>query len=135
MPTNIFNNYIPKFVVELNRANEDIRFVSTSYFDQNGDVYVLDARTVNPSVIQTTQSLQELRPEISTTFPFKIVLPLDFDSANILQVPSIEGVPTASQHYYAPIYFERYTPDILQLIDRTFTELDVETEEVEPLPT
>lgn len=120
---NLFSNYIPKFVVELNRANEDVRFVSTSYFDANGDVYEFDARTINPLIIQTTQSLQELRPEVSTTFPFKIVIPLDVDGANVLQVPTAFGPPTASQHYYAPIYFERYTPDIIRLIDKNFTEL------------
>jgi hypothetical protein len=92
---NLFNNYIPKFIVELNRANEDIRFVSTSYFDVNGDVYEFDARTINPLIIQTTQSLQEIRPEVSTTFPFKIVIPLDVDGANVLQVPTTFGPPTA----------------------------------------
>jgi hypothetical protein len=122
---NIFNNYIPKFIVELDRANEDIRFVSTSYFDATGDVYELDVRTINPIVIQTTQSIEELRPDVSTTFPFKIVLPLDIDGANILLVPTVNNAPTASQHYYTPIYFERYTPEIIRLIDKNFTELEI----------
>ena len=125
--SNLFDTYIPKFIVDINRANDDITFVSTSYFAPDGDVYLLDKRTVNISVIQTTQSLQELQPEVSTKYPFKIVMPLDVDGANLLQVPTLEGAPTASQHYYAPVWFERYTPDVVNLIDRNFTELDIDT--------
>jgi hypothetical protein len=123
MTTNIFTNYIPKFIVDLNRNNEDITFVSTSYFDTNGDVYILDTRAVNPVIIQTTQSLQELQPEVSAVYPFKIVVPLDPDGVNVLRIPTFESIPTASQHYYAPIYFERYNRDVLNRIEKSFTEL------------
>lgn len=122
----IFNAYIPKFIVDLDRANDDVRFVSTSYFAPDGDVYILDKRTVNPSVIQTTQSLEELQPEVSIKYPFKIVMPLDADGASVLQVPTIDTVPTASQHYYAPMLFERYTPDIVNLVDKNFVELTLD---------
>jgi hypothetical protein len=133
MTPNIFTNYISKFIVELNRDNDDITFVSTSYFDTNGDVYVLDKRTVNPAIIQTTQSLQELQPEVSETFPFKVVVPLDPDGVNVLQVPTVETVPTASQHYYAPIYFERYNPDVINRIEKSFVELTSVVDELEEL--
>jgi len=123
MIPNLFTNYIPKFIVELNRSNEDITFVSTSYFDANGDVYILDKRAVNPTIIQTTQSLQELQPEVSEVYPFKIVVPLDPDNVNVLRIPTAESTPTASQHYYAPIYFERYNPEVLTRIEKSFTEL------------
>lgn len=128
---NIFNSYIPKFVVNLNKNNEDIIFVSESYFSPSGDIYELDKRTVAPIVIQTTQSLNELVPEVSDTYPFKIVTPIDEDGATILLSPSVDSVPTASQHYYAPIYFERYLPEVLNNLDKTFVELTNEAPEVE----
>ena len=120
---NILNSYIPKFLVDLKKNNEDIIIVSSSYFSPEGDVYELDTRTLSPNLIQTTQSLQELQPEISTVYPFKIVTPLDFDGATILQSPSMTTEPTASQGYYAPIYFERYNADVIRNIDTRFTEL------------
>lgn len=121
----IFSAYIPKFIVDLDRANEDVRFVSTSYFapDGSGDVFILDKRTVRSSALQTTQSLQELQPDVSDKYPFKIVTPLDVDGATIIQVPTIEGVPTASQHYYAPMFFERYNQEVVNRIDKSFKEL------------
>jgi hypothetical protein len=121
--SNLFNTYIPKFIVDLNRPSGDITFVSTSYFAPDGDVYLLDKRTVNTSVIQTQQSIQELVPDVSTQYPFKIVIPLDVDGSNILQVPSLAGIPTASQHYYAPMWFERYNTQVINLLDKNFTEL------------
>jgi hypothetical protein len=120
---NIFNSYIPKFLVDLNKNNEEIIIVSSSYFSPEGDIYELDTRTLSPNLIQTTQSLQELQPEISTVYPFKIVTPLDFDGSTILQSPSMTTQPTASQGYYAPIYFERYNADVIRNIDTRFTEL------------
>jgi hypothetical protein len=121
--SNILDSYIPKFLVDLKKNNEDIITVTTQYFSPDGDVYELDTRTLSPNLIQTTQSLQELRPEISTVYPFKIVMPLDFDGSTILQGPSMTTEPTASQGYYAPIYFERYNPDVIRNIDTQFTEL------------
>ena len=121
----IFNSYIPKFLVDLNKNNEDIITVTTKYFSPEGDIYELDTRTLSPNLIQTTQSLQELQPEISTVYPFKIVTPLDFDGSTILQSPSMTTQPTASQGYYAPIYFERYNADVIRNIDTRFTELSI----------
>lgn len=120
---NIFNSYIPKFLVDLKKNNEDIITVTTNYFSAEGDVYELDTRTLSPNLIQTTQSLQELQPEISTVYPFKIVTPIDFDGSTILQSPSITTEPTASQGYYAPIYFERYNQDVIRNIDKNFSDL------------
>jgi len=120
---NIFNSYIPKFLVDLKKNNEDIIIVSSSYFSPEGDIYELDTRTLSPNLIQTTQSLQELQPEISMVYPFKIVTPLDFDGSTILQSPSMTTDPTASQGYYAPIYFERYNVDVIRNINTQFTEL------------
>lgn len=122
---NILNSYIPKFLIDLKKANDDIITVTTQYFSPEGDVYELDTRTISPVLVQTTQSLEELQPEISMTYPFKIVTPLDFDGSTIIQSPSITTSPTASQGYYAPIYFERYNPDVIRNIDTTFNELTV----------
>ena len=123
MARNILNSYIPKVFVELNRNNEDIITVSTNYLSPDGDSYVLDRETVSPILVQTTQSLAELQPEISNVYPFVTVTPLDFDGATIILSPSVDTEPTASQGYYVPIYFERYNPDIVNLIDTTFVEL------------
>jgi hypothetical protein len=122
---NILDSYIPKFIVDLNRNNDDIITVRTNYLSPEGDVYELDTRTVSPVLIQTTQSLEELRPEISTVYPFKIVTPLDPDGSTVLLSPTITSLPTASQGYYVPIYFERYRAEFLENIDRSFTELTV----------
>lgn len=122
---NIFNSYIPKFLVNTSNTNDDIITVTTKYFSPSEDVYELDTRVIVPILIQTTQSLQELQPEISNVYPFKIVTPLDFDGATILQSPGANTVPTASQGYYAPIYFERYNADVIRNIETTFTELTV----------
>lgn len=121
--SNIFNTYIPKFLVNIQKDNEDIIFVSSSYFSDAGDVYTLDTRTISPNVIQTTQSISELQPEVSSVYPFKIAVPVDIESASVILVPTIENFPTASQHYYAPLYFERYRQEIIVNIDKNFTEL------------
>lgn len=121
----ILNSYIPKFLVDLNRTNDDVIQVETQYLSPEGDVYVLDKRTIAPVMIQTTQSLQELRPEISEVYPFKIVTPIDVDGSTIILTPTPEYAPTASQGYYVPIYFERYEKEFIQNINRSFTELTV----------
>jgi len=121
----ILRSYIPKYIVDLNRDNEDVITVSTQYFSPSGDVYELDKRTISPSVIQTTQSLQELQPEVSNVYPFAIVPPKDVDGSTIIVGPSIETFPTASQNYYAPVYFERYNFQIINQIDKSFNELTV----------
>lgn len=122
--SNIFDTYVPKFIVNLNRENEDIVTVETRYFSEEGDVYTLDLRTVAPNVLQTVQSLGELEPEVSTTYPFKVVTPIQEDGSTLIYTPSINTIPTASQHYYAPIYFERINPLIIYNLDKSFTELD-----------
>lgn len=119
----IFNSYLPKFLVELKRKNEDIAVVTTKYIGSGNELYELDTRVIAPIVVSTTRSLQELQPEISTAYPFKIVTPLDYDGATILQSPSVDTQPTASQGYYAPIYFERYNKEVLKEIDTEFKEL------------
>lgn len=118
-----FQSYIPRFLVNLNRDNGSVINVSTRYFSPEGDVYLLDKRTVSQTVIQTTQSLQELRPEVSDVYPFAIVPPKDADGSTILESPSVQTFPTASQLYYAPIVFERYQQSVMASINKTFTEL------------
>jgi len=122
---NIFKSYVPKFIVDVNRYNEDILIVSSSNFSPQGDTYVVQRAAVSPSVIQTTQSLNELRPEISNVYPYKAVTPLDFDGSTVILTRGPETVPTASQHYYAPVYFERYKQEVVQLVDDQFTELTI----------
>lgn len=122
---NILDSYVPKFIVELNRNNDDIITVTTEYLSPEGDIYELDKRSVSPILVQTTQSLQELRPEISTVYPFKIVTPVDVDGATIIVSATPNTIPTASQGYYVPIYFERYQTEFVQNVNREFTELTV----------
>jgi len=123
--SNFLDSFIPKYLVNLKKKNEDIITVSTKNFSADGDIFTIDTRVVSPIVIQTTQSLQELQPEISEVYPYKIVTPLDYDGSTIIISPSISTFPTASQGYYIPIYFERYNRDVIVNIDKTFTELKV----------
>jgi hypothetical protein len=121
----ILNSYIPKFLVDLKRNNEDVIKVSTKYLANDGYQYELVEETVSPSLTQTTQSLQELQPEISNVFPFKTVTPIQTDGSTLILTPSADTIPTASQGYYVPIYFERYSQTVIRNIDKTFTELTV----------
>ena len=123
---NILDSYLPKYIVDLHRENEDTITVRTRRFSQDGDEYELDIRTVQPNALQTSQSLNELRPEVSDTYPFKVVTPIDFDGATLIYGPSANTFPTASQHYYVPTYFERLTYDIMKLVDKGFYELEME---------
>lgn len=120
----IFNSYLPKFLVELKRQNEDVDMVTTRYL-VSGSItsYELDTRVIAPVLVNTTESLAELRPDISNVYPFKIVTPIDTDGSTIILTPSIETTPTASQGYYAPIYFERYDHTVIKAIDTSFKEL------------
>ena len=122
---NILDSYIPKFLVELNRNNDDVINVTTRYLSTEGDVYELDRRAISPIMVQTTQSIQELKPEISNVYPFKVVTPIDPDGSTVILSPTIEAIPTASQGYYVPIYFERYRTEIVDNINKNFTELTV----------
>jgi hypothetical protein len=131
--TNIFETYIPKFLVTLkNKENDDLIFVSSSNFSTNGDVYILDKRVILPNVIETEESLNNIQPDVSDVYPFKVVLPLDADESSILYTPTIENPPTASQYYYTPLYFERYRPSIVNAINRDFTELTLEYDDDGP---
>lgn len=129
----IFNSYISKLYVSLNKANDDVIVVSSSYFSPEGDVFVLDKRTISPSVIPTVQSIQDLSPEVSSVYPYKIVPPLDFDSSSIILSPTIDTPVTASQNYYTPVYFERYERDIIAIINKSFTELEPPPEPETPI--
>jgi hypothetical protein len=117
--------YISKVIIGQNTNNDDVIQISTDFLSANGDVFTLDTRAISPSVIQTTSSISELKPEVSAVYPFKIVTPVDVDGSTILQSPSSQTQVTASQNYYTPIYFERYRLEILQLIDKQFNELTV----------
>jgi hypothetical protein len=118
----IFTSYISKLLIN-RRDNDDVVKVTTKYFSPEGDVFELDTRVISPSIIQTEDSIAELKPEVSEIYPYKIVLPIEEDGANFLRSPSVSTEVTASQNYYAPVYFERYNPEVLIFIDREFKEL------------
>lgn len=124
--SNFLDSFVPKYLVTVNKKNEEIITVSTKNLSADGDTFIVDTRVLVPSVIETTQSLQELQPEVSDVYPYKIVTPVDYDGATILISPSISTQPTASQGYYVATYFERYNLDIVKNIDKNFVELSVE---------
>lgn len=128
---NIFQSYISKLFVDINRNNDDVITISTQFLSPEGDVFTLDRRTLSPNLIKTTGSLQELQPEVSDVYPFKITPPVLEDGTTELLSPTTRTPVTASQNYYVPIYFERYQPDVLRRIDKEFTEL-VDINEVIP---
>ena len=130
---NIFESYLPKIIVEIEKLNTDSITINTNYFSPQGDSYVLEKRTLSPVLIQTTQSLNELKPVTSSIYPYKIVTPLDFDGSTIVISPSIQTFPTASQSYYAPIYFERYNEEVMRSVDKTFFELTTGVAPVEEI--
>lgn len=121
---NIFQSYISKLFVDINRNNDDVITISTQFLSPEGDVFTLDRRTLSPNLLKTTSSLQELKPETSDVYPFKIVTPTLEDGTTELLSPTIQTPVTASQNYYVPIYFERYRPDVLRQIDSDFSELE-----------
>lgn len=131
--TNILNTFISKVVIDLDKNNDDVMYVSTPYFSPRGDVYTLDKRTISPNVLMTTQSLQELIPEVSKVYPFAIVSPIDIDGSTIIFSPSLNTFPTASQNYYNPVYIERYNQDVLYALNREFTELTNESVDAESI--
>jgi hypothetical protein len=119
-----FQSYISKVLVDVNRNNDDIIKVETEYLSSEGDVFVVDKRTVSPVMIPTTSSIQELQPEVSTSYPYKIVTPLDIDSSTVVLSPTIDTPVTASQNYYVPVYFELYKKEVLEAINKEFFELE-----------
>lgn len=119
-----FQSYISRVSVDVNRNNDDVIKVETEYLSPEGDVFVLDKRTVSPVMIPTTSSIQELQPEVSTTYPYKIATPLDIDSSTVVLSPTIDTPVTASQNYYVPVYFELYKSNVLSAINKEFFELE-----------
>jgi hypothetical protein len=122
---NILQTYISKIIVNQNTNNDDVIKISTEFLSPDGDVFTLDSRALSPIVIQTTSSINELEPEVSDSYPYKIVTPIDVDGSTIILSPNVQTPVTASQNYYSPIYFERYRKEVLDVIDREFNELQV----------
>lgn len=122
----IFQSYISKVFINTNTTNDDVVRITTKKFSPAGDIYELDLRVISPNIIQTEKNINELKPEISNVFPFKIVPPLDPDGSVIILSPTVETEVTASQNYYVPIYFERYDINILRQLDKEFVEFDQE---------
>lgn len=120
---NIFQSYISKVFIESQTQNSDIITIETNFLSPEGDAFTLERRVLNPTLLKTTSSINELKPEVSDVYPYKIVTPVLDDGTTLLVSPTIDTPVTASQNYYVPIYFERYSPDILRRIDRNFTEL------------
>jgi hypothetical protein len=119
-----FQSYISKLYVDASRNNDDIIKVETEYLSPEGDVFIVDRRTVSPVMVPTTSSIQELQPEVSTSYPYKIVTPLDIDSSTVILSPTIDTPVTASQNYYVPVYFELYKKEVLDAINKEFFELE-----------
>lgn len=119
----IFQSYISKVFIQTNTDNDDVVTISTQFLSPEGDVFTLDRRTLSPNIIKTTGSLEELKPEVSNIYPFKISTPILQDGSTEILSQTINTPVTASQNYYVPIYFERYTPEVLRRIDNEFTEL------------
>jgi hypothetical protein len=128
---NITQNFISKLYVNVNARNDDIIKITTRKFSSSGDTFELDTRAILPSVIQTEKSINELNPEISNTYPFKVVVPVDEAGKTTIYSPTIDYEVTASQSYYVPVYFERYDPDIIREIDKEFRELELVEEDLD----
>jgi hypothetical protein len=120
---NTLNTYISQFLVDRKRDNNDIVTVTSQYIDGN-NIYELDQRVIAPNVVQTEDSLLELKPEISEIYPYKIVLPTESDGSTLLLSRTINTPVTASQNYYVPLYFERYNVNIMRAINKDFEELE-----------
>ena len=123
--SDIFRSYISKVYVQSVAENDDVIVVSTKYLSPEGDYFTLDRRAIDPTLLLTTSSLDELRPEVSDVYPFKIVPPVLEDGTTSLVSRTLISPVTASQNYYVPIYFERLEADIIRNITKEFTELTV----------
>lgn len=130
----IFQSYISKVFVETQTQNSDVVTIETNFLSPEGDSFTLERRVLDPNLIETTATLNELKPEVSTEYPFKSVPSRDDDGSVVLYSRTIDTPVTASQNYYVPIYFERLQPTILNEIDREFTELLDITEVIESEP-
>jgi hypothetical protein len=119
----IFQSYISKIFIKVNTTNDDIIKINSRKLSPEGDVYELDLRTISPKLIPTEKDIEELQPEVSDTFPFKVLVTEDENGRSVLYSPTIENEVTASQNYYVPVYFERYDLDVLREINKDFEEL------------
>lgn len=126
--TALTQNYISKVFVNTRNNDDDVIQISTERLTDEGDIFVVDERVLSPSLVKTQTSIDELKPEVSNAYPFKITTPVDEADSTIILSPRIDTPVTASQNYYVPIYFERYDIDTIRLIDRSFTELTLPTE-------
>lgn len=120
----IFNaTYIRKFFVDANRNNDSLIRVSSQFLSPQGDQFVLEKTTISPTAIQTTQSLEDLQPEVSDVYPFKIVPPKNSEGVTLIRAQTLESFPTAAQNYYIETIFERYNETAMRTVDKRFTEL------------
>jgi hypothetical protein len=126
---NIVQSFISKLYVNINARNDDIIKITTKKLSSGGDTFELDTRTISPNVIQSEKSINELNPEISNTYPFKVVVPTDDTGKTTIYSPTIEFEVTASQSYYVPVYFERYDADIIREINKEFEEFELVEED------
>jgi hypothetical protein len=117
----VLNTYIPQFLVDRKKDNNDIVTVTSQYL-LGGNIFELDSRVISPNIVQTDESLSELKPEISFVYPYKIVLPTDEDGASVLLSRNVNTPVTASQNYYIPLYFERYDTNIIRALNKDFEE-------------
>jgi hypothetical protein len=119
--TDVFNTYLPRFLADRKKDNNDIVTITSQYLENN-NIYEIDQRVIEPNVVQTEESLIDLKPEVSSVYPYKIVLPTEEDGATLLLSRTINTPVTASQNYYIPLYFERYNVDIMRAINKDFEE-------------
>jgi len=123
MANNVLRSSVNKVIINSDFQNTDIVQIETNVLSSEGDVFSVDRRLVQPSYIQTTGSVVQYEPEVSSVYPYKIETPRDTDGATILFSPDIETPVTASQNYYTKVYYERYNLEILRQLDKVFTEL------------
>lgn len=119
--------YISKVITSLFKQNEDVITIQTETLSPEGDTFIVDNRVLTVSALVTTSSLNELTPEISETFPYKIVTPKLSNGHTLILSPNTAVFPTASQNYYMATKFDRYNPTVIRSIDREFQELRLET--------
>jgi hypothetical protein len=123
MANNILRSSVNKLIINSDFQNTDVVQIQTNVLSPDGDVFTIDRRLIQPSYVQTTGSVVQYEPEISTVYPYKIETPRDTDGATILLSPDIDIPVTASQNYYTKLYYERYNIDVLRVLDKQFSEL------------
>lgn len=128
----IIRNNISNVFVKSRTSLEQNVVINTSFFTQAGDTFTLDRRSLR---LYETESLGELttvsnldETAESNDYPYKNRIRRTVDSASLVFIRSngeLGSFPTSSQYYYTPIVYERYDPNILRNIDKTFYELEV----------